>query len=341
MTSLGVPTQSYAGEYELEFETPFVQTFATAYEGFGAEEHMAVTSPDERYVPFAVTQEASDGYGPAQSEDLAELLAELEHPGFNDAVSRLVNEATELYQEQFLGAPDGSGRAAVEPEQMLEAHFQPLVRATEGLLDEMAQEAARYDVATMSEGELEGLFDRYEPPRDVLPPNHEFWGPLADLGAQRPGPRAAPRRRRVGERRHQNPDGRGARAGLHGAGGGSRVPAHQEAVGLPRKLPLRRVVALPVRRIPRALDQPVRHRAPELAEVHRGPLAGRTPYLGEQEEDLQARSRRLALIGRRRGFNKFRPLYVAPRCPPSARTRRPRKGGTVVSTRCIRPQGRF
>ncbi len=84
----------------------------------------------------------------------------MEHPGFNDAVSRLVNEATELYQEQFLGAPDGPGWAAVEPEQMLEAHFQPLVRATEGLLDEMAQEAARYDVATMSEGELEGLFDR-------------------------------------------------------------------------------------------------------------------------------------------------------------------------------------
>ena len=46
-------TQSYAGEYELEFETPFVQTFATAYEGFGAEEHMAVTSPGEGYVPFA------------------------------------------------------------------------------------------------------------------------------------------------------------------------------------------------------------------------------------------------------------------------------------------------
>ena len=167
--------QSYAGEHEFEFETPFLQTFATAYEGFGPEEHMAVTSPDERYVPFAVAQEASDGYGTAQSEDLAELLAELEHPGFNDAVSRLVNEATELYQEQFLGAPDGSGRAAVEPEQMLEAHFQPLVRATEGLLDEMAQEVGRYDVVTMSEGELEGLFDRYEPPRDVLPPNHEFF----------------------------------------------------------------------------------------------------------------------------------------------------------------------
>ena len=49
----GSTQTSYAGEFE--FETPFLQTFATAYEGFGSEEHMAVTSPDERYVPFEDT----------------------------------------------------------------------------------------------------------------------------------------------------------------------------------------------------------------------------------------------------------------------------------------------
>ncbi len=125
-------TQSYAGEYELEFETPFVQTFATAYEGFGAEEHMAVTSPDERYVPFAVTQEASDGYGPAQSEDLAELLAELEHPGFNDAVSRLVNEATELYQEQFLGRPTARGGRRLNPSRCSRRTSSPSCRRRRG-----------------------------------------------------------------------------------------------------------------------------------------------------------------------------------------------------------------
>ncbi len=66
-------------------------------------------------------------------------------------------------------------RAPVEPERMLEAHFQPLARATEGLLDEMAQEVGRYDVAAMSEAEFENLFNRYEPPREGLPPNHEFF----------------------------------------------------------------------------------------------------------------------------------------------------------------------
>ena len=55
--------QTYVGEHE--FEPPFLQTFATAYEGYAAEEHTAVTRPDEGYVPFAVAQEASDGYGKA------------------------------------------------------------------------------------------------------------------------------------------------------------------------------------------------------------------------------------------------------------------------------------
>jgi hypothetical protein len=168
--------QSYSGQYEYRLETPFLETFTTVSEGFGAaEEHMAVRGWDERYVPFAEVQEAFEGYGAAGSEDLVELLAELEHPGFNDAVNRLVNEASEMYQEQFAVAPDGPGRAPVEPEQMLEAHFQPLVRATEGLLDEMSQEVGRYDVAAMSEAEFENLFNRYEPPRDQLPPNHEFF----------------------------------------------------------------------------------------------------------------------------------------------------------------------
>jgi len=168
--------QSYTGQYEYELETPFLQTLTIAPEEASAgEEQASVESWDERYIPFAVGQETVEGYGPAEAEDLAELLAELEHPGFNDAVNRLASEASELYQEQFVGAPDASGRAPVEPEQLLEAHFEPLVRATERLLDEMAQEVGRYDVAAMSEAEVDTLLSRYEAPRDELPPNHEYF----------------------------------------------------------------------------------------------------------------------------------------------------------------------
>src|SRR5215210_500062 len=168
--------QSYTGQYEYELETPFLQTLTIAPEEASAGEVQAsVESWDERYIPFAVGQETVEGYGPAEAEDLAELLAELEHPGFNDAVNRLASEASELYQEQCVGAPDASGRAPVEPEQLLEAHFEPLVRATERLLDEMAQEVGRYDVAAMSEAEVDTLLSRYEAPRDELPPNHEYF----------------------------------------------------------------------------------------------------------------------------------------------------------------------
>ncbi len=169
--------QSYAGELEYNLETPFLQTFTAVSEGaIVAEEQLPVVSSwYETETPFSEVRETLEGYGP-EAEDLAELLAELEHEGFNDAVNRLVSEASELYQEQFLGESGVfSVRASVEPEQLLEGHFEPLAREAEKLLDQMAQEMERYDVAAMSEAEVDTLLNRYEGPMGQLPPNHEYF----------------------------------------------------------------------------------------------------------------------------------------------------------------------
>jgi hypothetical protein len=168
--------QSYAEQWVAE--TPFLQTLTPDQEEdprvAHEQEAPVVNSWYESETPFREGQELEGGYG-LEAEDLAELLAELEHEGFNDAVNRLVNEASELYQEQFLGESGVSGRTLVEPERLLLEHFEPLARETERLLDEMAQEMERHDVSAMSEAEADTLLNRYEVPRDQLPPNHEYF----------------------------------------------------------------------------------------------------------------------------------------------------------------------
>src|SRR5215212_2018257 len=166
-------TQSYEGQWAAE--SPFLQTLATLpEEASTSEREVPVSSWYETETPFSVTQETAEGYGP-EAENLAELLAELEHEGFNDAVNGLVNEASELYQEQFLGETGAFVRPTVDPEQLLQEHFEPLARETERLLDEMSREMERYDVTAMSETEVDTLVSRFEPPRDLLPPNHEYF----------------------------------------------------------------------------------------------------------------------------------------------------------------------
>ena len=81
--------QSYAGEHEYDLETPFLQSFtAVSKEASVAGEQLPVASSwYETETPFSEVREALEGHGP-EAEDLAELLAELEYEGFNDAINR-------------------------------------------------------------------------------------------------------------------------------------------------------------------------------------------------------------------------------------------------------------
>jgi hypothetical protein len=109
-----------------------------------------------------------------EAEEFVQLLAELWDEEFDKAVEGLVNEASELYQEQCVGEDGASVSSPAGAEFLLKARCKPLVNETERLLDEMAQDVERYDLLAMSEAEIDALLNRFEAPRDQLSPNSEY-----------------------------------------------------------------------------------------------------------------------------------------------------------------------
>src|SRR5215210_4626467 len=171
--STGDSVQSYAEQWAAE--TPFQDTLTTVPEySETTDEPMPVNRWYEAVVPFRDVQETVEGGGP-EAEDFVQLLAELRDEEFDEAVERLVNEASELYQEQFVGESGALVSSPAEPEGLLEAHFEPLVREAEALLDEMTREVERHDIAAMSGAEIDTLLNQYEVPRDQLSPNSEYF----------------------------------------------------------------------------------------------------------------------------------------------------------------------
>jgi hypothetical protein len=169
------PTQSSAQTYAEQWtaETPFLQTLTTAPEEIeAAEERIPVSQWYE--APFRDEGGTVEGYGP-EAEEFAQFLAELRDEEFDEAVKGLVNEASELHQEQFVGEDGALGSPPAEAERLLEAQFEPLVREAEMLLDKMAEDTQRHDLTAMSEAEIDTFLNRYEVPRDQLSPNSEYF----------------------------------------------------------------------------------------------------------------------------------------------------------------------
>src|SRR5918995_5917018 len=160
--------QSYAEQWAAE--TPFLQTLPTILEApQAAQEPQQVSRWYETLAPFREEQETVEGYAP-EAEDFVQLLAELRDEEFDEAVERLVNEASDLYHEQFVGESGALVSSPAEPEGLLEMHFEPLVRETERLVGEMAEEVDRHDLIAMSEAEIDTVLSRYGVSGDQLTP---------------------------------------------------------------------------------------------------------------------------------------------------------------------------
>ena len=169
------PTQGSVQTYAEQWaaETPFLQTLTTApEEAEAAEERIPLNQWYE--APFRDEGGTVEGYGP-EAEEFAQFLAELRDEEFDEAVKGLVNEASELYQEQFVGEDAAIGPPPAEAERLLEAHFEPLVREAETLLDRMAEDTRRHDLTAMSEAEVDTFLNRYEIPTGQLAPNSEYF----------------------------------------------------------------------------------------------------------------------------------------------------------------------
>src|SRR5215210_364115 len=168
------PTQGSVQTYAEQWaaETPFLQTLTAAPEEVeAAEERIPLNQWYE--APFREEGGTVEGYGP-EAEEFVQLLAELHDEEFDEAVKGLVNEASELYQEQFVGEFGALASSPVEAERLLEAHFEPLVREAEALVGQMAEELERHDLTAMNEAEIDTLLNRYEAPNGQLSPNSEY-----------------------------------------------------------------------------------------------------------------------------------------------------------------------
>src|SRR5215213_10376142 len=105
--------QTYAEQWAAE--TPFLQTLTAPEEIEAAEVRVPLSSWYEAEAPFKDEGGTVEGYGP-EAEEFAQFLAELRDEEFDEAVKGLVNEASELYQEQFVGEDAAIGPPPAEAE---------------------------------------------------------------------------------------------------------------------------------------------------------------------------------------------------------------------------------
>jgi hypothetical protein len=111
--------------------------------------------------PF-VSEYEGVGTGPtAEAEAFGELLSELYDQELDEVLNEISQEAWSAASDraETFGETVGSATA----EQFLEEWIDPLRREAEALLENIAQSASEHDLASMSEAEFDGFFERFEP----------------------------------------------------------------------------------------------------------------------------------------------------------------------------------
>lgn len=161
-----VEAGSEFSEPEYQPESPFLNTFTFAPDHSEANEDRELfqdkfTNVETPFVTQYVLEETGETLDP-EAEKFAEMLAELYDYEFDEAVFELVNEVSNLYEER-------------ESEPMLEAYFEPLIRETELLLENMAKGIESHDLKNMNEEEIESLLDKFEPVQTQLPDHFEYF----------------------------------------------------------------------------------------------------------------------------------------------------------------------
>jgi hypothetical protein len=163
--------------------TPFIDV-----QSFPAE---AVLSP-QQYVaspnltssrsssPFVSVYEMEDQEGSVdpRAEDYVAFLSELYDEEFDEAIFELVNEAAELHEEHVARSLGEAPTRDPAAERFLEAHFEPLTRELERMLDALTERFGQADGNTLSESELETFFDQYRPGVELSPSFENFLGKI-------------------------------------------------------------------------------------------------------------------------------------------------------------------
>jgi hypothetical protein len=134
--------------------------------------------------PFLSLYEAeSGGMVDPQSEEYVTFLNQLYDEEFDEALSSLVDEASEMYETHFdpEHAHEDARAVGYQAERMLNQHFAPLVGESEALFEFLARELNQRDPIRLSDEEVESMLERYQPSSQLAPTFDQFFGRLKKL----------------------------------------------------------------------------------------------------------------------------------------------------------------
>jgi hypothetical protein len=114
----------------------------------------------------------------ASADEYATFLSELYDEEFDEAVFELVNEAAALYDEHL--TTSSMTTRTLDPERFLDTHFEPLVRELERSFDSLRQQFETTSLAGLTEGEIDTIFERYNPAVELSPGFENFFGKIGD-----------------------------------------------------------------------------------------------------------------------------------------------------------------
>lgn len=114
-----------------------------------------------------------------EANELRELLFELYDEEFDEVLAEMAHEAWEAVTQR--AEPFGETGPVEAAEQFLQAWSEPVRQAAEQMIDDIAQAASEHDLEAMSEAEIDGFFERFEPRATGLEPYFEdFLGKVFD-----------------------------------------------------------------------------------------------------------------------------------------------------------------
>lgn len=167
-------------------ETPFPDQFIgfVSEESEGEDEQKTYSDSYQLDSPFQSIYEleSEEGIVDPETEAVMEFLDELYDEEFDEAIYELIDEADELYQNRFESEYYGNPIAQkIEAQRVIEAHFAPLIREAETLMEAIAEEVDRHELNGISEAEIETFVNQYQSQQQLSPSFEHFFGRLKKL----------------------------------------------------------------------------------------------------------------------------------------------------------------
>ncbi|HEU5253065.1 MAG TPA: hypothetical protein VFU16_07050 [Solirubrobacterales bacterium] len=155
--------------------TPFQEGYAFEAEpsALSLLEHSEAPLPATPFASEYQGEEGEDG----ESLELRELLFELYDQEFDETLEALSSEMWEALNER--AEPFGETESGPSAEQFLQEWSAPVREAAETMLENIAEAASELDAASLTEAEVDQLFERFEPRETGLEAHFEdFLGGL-------------------------------------------------------------------------------------------------------------------------------------------------------------------